>query len=165
MQIFGWQLKNKASRKLRVLHRPRSKSPNPPKNKIQATCRFWKIGKCQKGDKCRFLHRDLSKPPNQREEGKPNAPATPATGDKPEKPRSPTPNGRRRKGSRGRSPNMGDKPAACCVHAAAAPTSVSNNEDFWEVDFRSGTLIRHHKAYRTSMFIPIEANAPWHLAG
>ena len=143
---------------------PRSKSPNPPKKKIQATCNFWKLGKCQKGDKCRFLHKDLSKPPNKGDDGKPNAPATPATGDKPEKPRSPTPNGRRRKGSRGRSPNKSDKPAACCVHAAAAPASVSHEEDSWEVDFKSGMLVRHHRNYRTSMFVPIADNCPMALS-
>ena len=159
-------LKGKCKRgdECKFLHRPRSKSPNPPKKKIQATCNFWKLGKCQKGDKCRFLHKDLSKPPNKGDEGKPSTPATPAAGDKPDKPRSPTPNGRRRKGSRGRSPNKSDKPAACCVHAAAAPASVSHEEDSWEVDFKSGTLIRHHRNYRTSMFVPTEDDCPMTLS-
>ena len=37
-------------------------------------------------------------------------------------------------------------------------------QDSWQVDFRSSTLIRRHKKYRTRMFVPIEGDCPMALS-
>ena len=162
-QVCRAFLKGKCKRgsECKFLHRPRSKFPNPPTKKIQATCR--KLGKCKKREKCIFLDKDLSKPPNTGKEGKPDTPAGPATEDKPDKPRSLAPPGQRRKSSRGPSPNK-EKTAACCMLAAAAPSKGVTVRHFWEVDFRAGAVTRHHKCYGTSIFVPTHEDCPMTLS-
>ena len=127
--------------------------PNKGGKKINAVCTFWKKGKCTRGDKCRFLHREPSNNPSTSET------AAPAPSKKPEKPRSPSPAPPRRRGSRGRSKSREQKPAACCILAAAAPTGpkpVAEDGDYWEVDFKKVLAIRHHVVYRKQWFIPDE---------
>ena len=117
---------------------------------------YWKKGKCNQGDKCRFLHHDKPQSPGR----KPDAPAAPETAAaaKDEKPRSPSP-ARRRPRSRGRSPNK-DKPAACCVAnpeatlTGVAAAAAESAEDYWEVDFKRKRAIRHRKRYRKELFHP-----------
>ena len=120
---------------------------------MNAVCTFWKKGKCTRGDKCRFLHRELSNNPSNPET------AAPAPSEKPEKPRSPSPAPPRRRGSRGRSKSREQKPAACCVFAAAAPEGpkpIAKDGDYWEVDFKEGLATRRHVVYRKQWFIPDE---------
>ena len=144
--------------KCKYLHKARSQSPKTDKpnkggKKINAVCTFWKKGKCTRGDKCRFLHRELSNNPSTSET------AAPAPSEKPEKPRSPSPAPPRRRGSRGRSKSREQRPAACCILAAAAPEgpkSIAEDGDYWEVDFKKGLAIRHHVVYRKQWFIPDE---------
>ena len=144
--------------KCKYLHKARSQSPKTDKpnkggKKINAVCTFWKKGKCTRGDKCRFLHCEPSNNPSASET------AAPAPSEKPEKPRSPSPAPPRRRGSRGRSKSREQKPAACCILAAAAPEGpkpVAEDGDYWEVDFKKGLAIRHHVVYRKQWFIPDE---------
>ena len=134
------------------LHKKRSLSPGGQRTpkKINKTCKFWKLGTCTKGDKCRFQHKDVETPsaPAPKSEAAPAAP-------KPGSPRanSPAPKPRGRS-PRPKSRGKPDKPAACAF-AAAAPRGPQNDlEDSWEVDFKSGRLIRHHRTYRKDWFLP-----------
>ena len=138
--------------KCSFLHKTRSQSPNSKKpdkapkigGRIQRVCTFWKKGKCNKGENCRFLHQE--KPA-----AAAKAKAAAATPDPTNpKPRSPSPAPRRPK-SRGRSKSR-DKAAACCLAAPAVQPSPL--EDTWEVDFKGGVLIRHHRVERTGWFAP-----------
>ena len=114
----------------------------------------WEKGKCTRGDKCRFLHREPSNNPPET--------AAPAPSEKPEKPRSPSPAPPKRKGSRGRSNSKSreTRQAACCLLAAAAiegSRPYAEEGDYWEVDFRKGLAIRHRATYRKRWFVPDES--------
>ena len=118
--------------------------------KINKTCKFWKLGTCTKGDQCRFQHKEVEKPsaPAPKSEAAPAAP-------KPGSPRANSPAARPRgRSPRPKSKGKSDKPAACAF-AAPTPRGPQNDlEDSWEVDFKGGRLIRHHRTYRKDWFIP-----------
>ena len=135
--------------KCMFLHKKRSLSPKgpKPKKKINATCKFWKEGTCTRGDACRFQHKDIEKPST------PAPKAEAAAAPRPSSPRANSPAPRRGRSPRAKSKGKPEKPAACAF-AAAAPRHDPGLEDSWEVDFKAGKLIRHHKTYRKNWYVP-----------
>ena len=162
---------NRSSRShSRASHSSRGSSPSRsspgrsrPKDKSKIPCRFFKSGKCKRGETCPFLHESA-------------APATPTR-----RRREPSPARNRRSSGRDRSkgrdrrdrrprsrssersasPNSksgSDKPAAICIPVSLA--CKTQQEDYWEVSKNGHWITRHHVEPRNSKFKPDKNSFP-----
>ena len=119
--------------------RGRSQSPNKPRTPSpKGVCYDFLKGT---GNNCPFLHKKRSLSPN--------GPRTPKKTNRTCKFWK---EGACTKGDKSR--GKPEKPAACAFAAVASPGPQSNLEDSWEVDFKGGRLIRHHRTYRKDWFVP-----------
>ena len=153
----------------RTSHSSRGSSPSRsspgrsrPKDKSKVPCRFFKSGKCKRGETCPFLHESAARatPTRRRREPSPARNRRSSGRDKSKGRDKRDRRPRSRSSERSASPSSksgNDKPAAICIQVSLA--CKTQQEDYWEV--KNGHWItRHHVEPRNSKFKPDKDSFP-----
>ena len=144
---------------------PSRSSPGRPrgKNKSKVPCRFFKSGKCKRGEKCPFMHESATPAAPTRRCREPSPARNKRTSrrdkskDRDRRDRRPRSKSRERSASLS-SKSESDKPAAICIQVSL--TFQNQIEDTWAISEDRCWITRHHVEARSQNFEPTHHESP-----